>query len=129
MQTENKNYSVPAKIKKIPKADEKILKDLEKIIKAVNSNLNKYQFGQALRRIYHFFWKEFCDKYIEDAKERLQKAKTKEERDDVVIILLYVLLSSLKLLHPLVPFVTEEIYQNLPLKNKKQCLMVEDWPN
>ena len=129
IQTENKNYSLPAKIKKTKKADEKIFKDLEKIIKDVNSNLNKYQFGQALQKIYHFFWKEFCDKYIEDAKERLQKAKTKEEKNDVVMALLYVLLSSLKLLHPFIPFVTEEIYQNLPLKNRKQCLMVEDWPN
>jgi valyl-tRNA synthetase len=105
--------------KDLTENDKTIIGNLEKIIKSVNKNLADYQFGQACHELYDFFWHDFCDVYIEKSKEQ-NDLKTKQ-------ILLYVLTSSLKLLHPFVPFITEEIYQNLPIK-KQTCLMVEEWP-
>ncbi len=100
-------------------ADKKILKTLDKTVGLIDKYLDDFQFGQAARQLYSFFWHDFCDIYIEKAKKQDDK-KTKQ-------ILLYVLLSSLKILHPFIPFVTEEIYQELPMKNKKECLIIEDW--
>ena len=100
-------------------ADKKILKELEKIVKKTNKNLDKYEFGKALQGMYHFFWSKFCDVYIEKSKG--QKDKETEK------VLFYVLATSLKLLHPFLPFITEEIYARLPLKKKKP-LIIEKWP-
>jgi valyl-tRNA synthetase len=110
----------PKLTKKLTPADKKILKALDKTVSLVDKYLENFQFGQATRQLYSFFWHDFCDLYIEKAKKQEDK-KTKQ-------ILSYVLLSSLKLLHPFIPFVTEEIYQGLPIKNKKNCLIIEDWP-
>ncbi len=114
----NADFSGFTRIKNLTVADKKILKSLKEIIKSVNRDLEKFQFGQAAHTLYDFFWHDFCDKYIEESKG--QKTENK--------VLLYVLLTSLKLLHPFMPFITEEIYQKLPIKNKKKCLMVEEWP-
>ena len=110
-------------------ADKRILKVLDKTIKSVNRDLERFRFGPAAHALYNFFWHDFCDIYIEKSKKQLSykfdvgvNIKTKK-------ILVWVLLNSLKLLHPFIPFITEEIYQKLPIKNKKKCLMVEDWPS
>ena len=110
----------PKLTQKLTPADKKILKALDKTVSLIDKYLENFQFGQAARQLYSFFWHDFCDLYIEKAKKQEDK-KTKQ-------ILSYVLLSSLKLLHPFIPFVTEEIYQGLPIKNKKKCLIIEDWP-
>ena len=121
------------RIKNLTPADKKILNELNKIINSVNKDLGDYRFGRALQTIYDFFWHEFCDYYIEESKKQ-NGEKTQE-------ILLYVLLTSLKLLHPFIPFITEEIYQKLPIcppksargglrrTSKKECLMIEEWPS
>ncbi len=105
---------------KLTNADKKILRELDKTIKSVNRDLESFQFGKAGHTLYDFFWHDFCDVYIEKTK----KQDNKQTRE----ILLYVLLTSLKLLHPFIPFVTEEIYQKLPIKDKKKSLMIEKWP-
>jgi valyl-tRNA synthetase len=87
-------------------------------VKSVNKDLTNYKFGSAAHALYDFFWHDFCDKYIEQSK--------KQPDENTQYVLLHVLLNSLKLLHPFIPFITEEIYQKLPIKNK--CLIVEDWP-
>ena len=99
--------------------DKWILKELEKTIKKTNELMEKYRYGQAAELLYQFFWKKFCDKYIESTKDRRKQAQP---------ILLYVLATSLKLLHPFMPFVTEEIWQQLPIKKKKKSLSIETWP-
>jgi valyl-tRNA synthetase len=114
---------------KLTSADKKILKKLSETIKAADENLENFHFGQASHKLYDFFWHEFCDKYIENAKIKMQNAKNKEEKEQTVKILFFVLWNSLKLLHPFLPFITEEIYQQLPIKKKMKCLMVEDWPS
>jgi len=118
------NFLLPAtltNLKDLTGADKKILKILEGVVKSVEKDIDNFQFGKATHTIYDFFWHDFCDTYI----ERTKKMKTKGKGEKVI---LYVLLTSLKLLHPFIPFITEEIYQKLPIKNKKKCLMVESWP-
>ena len=100
-------------------ADKRILKQLAAVSEKMTSELEKFHFGQAAHIIYDFFWHDFCDKYIEAAKKQ-NNAQTNQ-------ILAYVLLNSLKLLHPFIPFVTETIYQKLPFK-EKEFLMIEEWP-
>jgi len=107
-------------IKNLTPADRKILKQLNKTTKLVNNDLENFKFGKAAHALYDFFWHDFCDIYIEASK----KQDNKETQD----ILFYVLLTSLKLLHPFIPFITEEIYQKLSIKDKKKSLMIEKWP-
>ena len=104
-------------------ADKKILKSLNQTTKIVNHDLQNFRFGQAARKLSDFFWHDFCDIYIEKSKSEILNPKSETEK-----VLFYVLLNSLKLLHPFMPFITEEIYQKLAIKNKKKCLMVESWP-
>jgi len=109
-------------------ADKKVLKDLDKTIKSVNKDLENFRFGQASRKLYNFFWHDFCDIYIEKSKKQLYYKLDRGVIINTKRVLAYVLLNSLKLLHPFIPFITEEIYQKLPIKNKKKCLMIEKWP-
>ena len=131
VQTANRktqNYSLKLKVKNLVSSDKKILKALDKTIKVVNKNLDNFEFGKAAHILYDFFWHDFCDKYIESARLKVQNAKNKKEKKQAIRVLLYVLVNSLKLLHPFIPFITEEIYQTLPIKNKQKSLMVETWP-
>ncbi len=111
---------------KLQKEDKNILKKLEKLMKETDKNIEKYRLGQALHDIYDFTWHEFADKYIEHAKTR--------DDDEAKKVLAYVLADTLKLLHPFMPFVTEEIWSKISfgktedeLKDKK-LLIVETWP-
>jgi len=113
-------FQVPSsKFQTRNKDDLWILKELEKTVKKTNDLMDNFRYGQAAESIYQFFWKKFCDKYIESTKDRRKQAQP---------ILFFVLAQSLKLLHPFMPFITEEIYQKLPLKNKKRSLTIETWP-
>jgi len=107
--------------------DKRVLKSLEKTSNSVTKDLEKFRFGKAAHKLYNFFWHDFCDKYIENSKIKDESSKLEKEKTQKV--LLYVLLTSLKLLHPFTPFLTEQIYQHLPLKEKEKCLMIEEWPH
>ncbi len=101
--------------------DKNILNKLNKIIISTTKNLNNYRFGQASEDLYQFFWHEFCDIYIENAKNR---------GEETIPVLLTVLITSLKLLHPFIPFITETIYQDLISKYNlsKELLISSSWP-
>lgn len=101
--------------------DKTILENLNKIITSTTSDINRYHFGQASENLYQFFWHDFCDIYIEKAKDR---------QEDVVPVLLTVLITSLKLLHPFIPFVTESVYQILreKLNLDEAQLITASWP-
>ncbi|MDU4378498.1 MAG: valine--tRNA ligase [Anaerococcus vaginalis] len=105
--------------------DKWILKRLNNVVEEVSKNLDKYEIGLAASRIEDFIWEEFCDWYIEFAKERLN-SDDENKKATVKKVLLYVLKDMIALLHPFMPFITEEIYKQLP--NKKDMLIVEDWP-
>jgi valyl-tRNA synthetase len=125
-QIPNSKHQIPKILKpskKMTKAQRGIIKSLEKTTKTVNKNLEKFEFGKGAENLYHFFWHEFCDKYIEESKKEIKEGNSFAKK-----VLLYVLLKSLILLHPFIPFITEEIYQKLPLKNKKTSIMIESWP-
>jgi valyl-tRNA synthetase len=99
----------------INELDKKIVESLKRTKKEIVGQIDNFEFGQALHLIYDFFWHQFCDEYIENSKKQLN---TK--------VLGYILISSLKLLHPFMPFITEEIWRALPLKDKK-ILIIEQW--
>ncbi|HPI67216.1 MAG TPA: valine--tRNA ligase [bacterium] len=107
-------------------ADQTILAALNEATKSVTRNLDNYMFHEAAQDAYQFFWHDFCDVYIEAVKDRLNGADEKSKKA-AQEILFYVLITSLKLLHPFIPFITETIYQSLPVK-KSDLLMVERWP-
>ena len=105
-------------------ADKWILTRLNDVIKEVTVNLNKYEIGMAAARLYDFTWSEFCDWYIEMSKNALY-SDDKKEHGHAVAMLVYVLSEILKLLHPFIPFVTEEIYSKY---SGGRVLMLENWP-
>lgn len=106
--------------------DRWILDKLDNLIKEVTGNLENYDLGIALDKIYNFIWNEFCDWYIEIAKSRLY-SQNEEEKVQVSFVLNYVFGDSLKLLHPFMPFITSEIYSKLVNYDEKD-LMVTHWP-
>jgi valyl-tRNA synthetase len=107
--------------------DKKILKDFQKIAKGITKEMDNFKFYVASEKIYHYFWHTLCDKIIEDQKPHLY-GENKKDKAASQHLLLALLSESLKLLHPFMPFITEEIYQQLPIKNKKHCIMIENWP-
>ncbi|HOV88875.1 MAG TPA: valine--tRNA ligase [Candidatus Paceibacterota bacterium] len=107
----------------LSKEDKKILKDFEKLTVDMTKDMEKFNFHIAAEKVYHYFWHTFADKVIEQTKPRLQT----EERPQAQYLLLTLLTNLLKLIHPFMPFITEEIYQMLPNKSK-DLLMIENWP-
>ncbi len=106
-------------------ADKWIISRCNTVVKEVTDNLDKYELGIALSKIYDFIWEEFCDWYIEMVKPRLWN-KEDPTRDTALWTLKKVLNDALKLLHPFMPFVTEEIYLNL--NDDAESIMISDWP-
>ena len=106
--------------------DKNILEKLTATIKQTTTNLDNFMFHEAAQDIYQFFWHDLCDVYLESVKSRLN-GEEGENKEIARQVLYCVLLNSLKLLHPFMPFITEVIYQELPFKNK-QSLIIEDWP-
>jgi len=113
------------------KEDEVILEKLEQIKKSVSKDIDEYNFGQSLHTLYDFIWHELADKYIEYSKDK--------DTDEVKQTLSYILIQILKLLHPFMPFITEEIWQNIfsnenklrrevgaPIE-KSEMLIMEQW--
>ena len=105
--------------------DKWILSKLNDVIRDVTANMESYELGVAAQKLYDFIWDNFCDWYIELTKARLngedEAAKVQAQQ-----VLCYVLTQILKLLHPFMPFITEEIWQALP--HEGDYLMLQDWP-
>lgn len=108
-------------------ADKWILTRLKEAAAGISANLAKYELGEAARQIYDFTWDCFCDWYIEMSKPRLY-GDNREERRAAQRVLVEVLDNILRLLHPFMPFITEEIWQALPLADKGRSIMLADWP-
>ena len=112
--------------------DRKIIEKLNNLITSTTKHLNNYHFGQASEDLYQFFWHEFCDIYIEDAKKRLDSPESSDQTsaENIISVLLTVLITSLKLLHPFIPFITETVYQDLISKYNlpKELLISSSWP-
>ncbi len=102
--------------------DKTVLKSLQTLVRSTTSDVENFRFGQASENLYHFIWHELADKYIESSKERI-----KNNEAVVLSVLRHVFLNCLKLLHPFMPFVTEEIWLLLPRKYNDP-LIVSSWP-
>ena len=112
-------------VEKLHYEDKWILSKLQKVIKSITEKIEKYDIGLAADDIYDFIWSDFCDWYIEIVKPVLYSDNA-EEKTNTVKVLLYVLENILKLLHPFMPYITEEIWQALP--NREEALIVSKWP-
>ena len=106
-------------------ADRWILSKANDLAKEVTDNLDKYELGIALQKVYDFVWEEFCDWYIEMVKPRLWNDED-TTKAAAIWTLKTVLIQSLKLLHPYMPFITEEIFCNL--QDEEESIMVSEWP-
>ena len=108
-------------------ADRWILSELNDLIGDVTANMEKFELGIAVQKIFDFIWDEFCDWYIEMAKSRLfDKEKNPADANAALWTLTHVLSEALKLLHPYMPFITEEIY--CTLHPEAETIMIESWP-
>ncbi len=116
---------VDVSIDKLTDADKWILSKVNNLAKEVTDNIEKFELGIAADKLYNFIWEEFCDWYIEMVKPRLysEDSATKEA---ALYTLKTVLVTSLKLLHPYMPFITEEIFTNL--EDKEKSIMISNWP-
>ena len=108
--------------------DKWILTKLHNVVSEATANIDNYDFGVALSKIVDFIWDNFCDWYIEICKSRLfdENCPTSLEAR---YLLNYVLGVSMQLLHPFMPFITEEVYSNLVLDGKAESIMISDWPD
>lgn len=106
-------------------ADKWVLSKLNSLISEVTENLEKYELGVAVQKVYDFLWDTYCDWYIELTKVRLY-SEDAAQKDTALKVLVYVLDQTLRLLHPFMPFITEEIWQSLP--HDGEALIVAQWP-
>ncbi len=124
LNTEDKTIS-DIKDCKLSVADKWIISKLNKTVREVTLNMEKYEMGVALANLYDFVWNDFCDWYIEFTKPVLY-GEDEKKRNDTVSVLVYVLKNILKLLHPFVPFITEKIYKSIP--GSDDVLMLSEFP-
>ena len=106
-------------------ADKWVLSKLNSLIAEVTENLEKYELGVAVQKVYDFIWDTYCDWYIELTKARLY-SEDETRKQTALQVLVYVLDQTLRLLHPFMPFITEEIWQSLP--HEGEALIVAQWP-
>ncbi|NLY43149.1 MAG: valine--tRNA ligase [Clostridiaceae bacterium] len=124
MNLEIEENKLPA-TEKLTVEDRWIISRYNTIVKEVTENLEKFELGIAVQKLYDFIWTEFCDWYIEMVKPRLYD-KQSDSRLEAQYVLTYVLSNTLKLLHPFMPFITEEIWQHLP--HEGESIMISNWP-
>ena len=106
--------------------DKWILSKYNDLVKAVTENIDKYELGLAVQKLYDFIWDNFCDWYIEIVKPRLQDKDDPAANENAQKVLCYVLSGTMQLLHPFMPFITETIWQALP--HEGPSVMVSKWP-
>jgi valyl-tRNA synthetase len=110
---------------KLELEDKWILSKLDRAVAEITENMDRYELGVAAQKIYDFIWDDYCDWYIELTKTRLQ-GEDEDSKVRAQQVLCWVLTEMLKLLHPFMPFITEEIWQALP--HEGDFLMLQDWP-
>jgi valyl-tRNA synthetase len=124
----DENVALPPAGERLELADRWILSRVAATATEVTSRLDEFEFAQAARLIYDFIWSEFCDWYIEASKPRLY-SEDRQVRDGVRSVLVAVLDEALRLAHPVMPFITEEIWGKLPMLRPVPSIMVAPWPS
>ncbi len=115
----------PLKVNELNSASKWILKKLNDVITNVNTYFDKYEFSEVAKYLYNFVWDDFASWYVELSKVDLQSNDIKNI-NSTKNVLLYVLNNIIKMLHPFIPFITEEIYQTIP--HDKDSIMIDEWP-
>ena len=127
MNLEGKTVTEPENLNNLCAEDKWILSHLNTVIREATENMEKYELGIAVQKVYDFLWDELCDWYIEMAKVRLWKAEEDPKAaNDALWTLRTALTEGLKLLHPYMPFITEEIY--CTLLPEEESIMISEWP-
>ena len=121
---ENATCKLP-ELSQLTIADKWVLSKLNSLITEVTENMEKYELGVAVQKVYDFMWDTYCDWYIELTKARLYSEDI-QQKSTAISVLVYVLEQTLRLLHPFMPFITEEIWQGLP--HEGEALIVASWP-
>jgi valyl-tRNA synthetase len=121
----DENPTKPAAAELEP-VDKWILSRCNTLIKDVTDNMEKYDLGVAVQKVYDFIWDEFCDWYIEMVKPRLYSDTDKASKNAALWTLKHVCIDALKLLHPYMPFVTEEIFTSI--QDEEESIMISSWP-
>ena len=118
---------IPANAKdSLEPVDKWIISKLNNLVKEVTDNMEKYELGIAVQKVYDFIWDEFCDWYIEMVKPRLYNSDNATSQNAALYTLKTVLIDALKLLHPYMPFITEEIF--CTLQDEEETIMISNWP-
>ena len=125
MNMEGKEITVPAASELEP-VDKWILSRCNTLVKDVTENMENYDLGIAVQKVYDFIWDEFCDWYIEMVKPRLYNSDDARSQNAALYTLKSVLIDALKLLHPYMPFITEEIF--CTLQSEEESIMISRWP-
>lgn len=125
MNMEGKTLYAPA-AEELEPVDKWILSRLNSLVKEVTDNMESFELGIAVQKVYDFIWDEFCDWYIEMVKPRLYSSDDEASQNAALYTLKTVLLDALKLLHPYMPFVTEEIF--CTLQTQEESIMISSWP-
>ena len=112
--------------KDLEPVDKWIISKLNTVIKDITENMDKFELGIAVQKVYDFIWDEFCDWYIEMVKPRLYNSDNAESMNAALWTLKSVLIDALKLLHPYMPFITEEIFTTL--QSEEESIMISSWP-
>jgi len=112
----------------LTETDTKYIDEFTEVAKDITDDLENYRLHLASEKVYHYFWHTFADVVIEETKNRINSDETPpEEKASAQWTLLHILSESLKLIHPFMPFITEEIWQMMPTK-QREFLMIEEWP-
>ena len=111
---------------KLEPVDKWIISKLNTLVKEVTDNMDSFELGIAVQKVYDFIWDEFCDWYIEMVKPRLYNSEDADSKDAALWTLKTVLIDALKLLHPYMPFITEEIFDTL--QDEEESIMISKWP-
>ena len=117
---------LPIDVNALALEDKWIISKYNTLVRDVTENLDRFELGLAVQKLYDFIWDVFCDWYIEICKSRLN-GEDETAKNTARSVLVYVFTNTLALLHPFMPFITEEIWQSLP-HGESQSLMVTEWP-
>ena len=120
-----KDITIPA-AEQLQPVDKWILSKLNTLVKDVTDNMENFELGIAVQKVYDFIWDEFCDWYIEMVKPRLYNSDDAESQNAALWTLKTVLVDALKLLHPYMPFITEEIF--CTIQSEEESIMISSWP-
>ncbi len=115
----------PKKKTVLTKDDKKIMDEFNRFAKKITVHMESFRFSRAAEEAYHYCWHTFADKIIEKSKPVLQNDKTRRSRQYVLVEIMG---GIMRILHPFIPFITEKVYAELPLKKKSSLLIVDKWP-